>query len=303
MQVTNHPRRLYRQQIRAVRGDARELIRDARVPAPPSLVQQLRQLVQQLQQLIAGLFAPAPTPVPVTAGRTQFNVASFNVLGSNHTPAGSGYASGATRMAWAAQLLQQKGIDVVGFQELRDDQANAFKQAAGGTFGLFPGASRDPMAAANSIAWRKDLWDFEQGYTVKVTSHKGNLWPVPVVRLRNKQTGQEAIFTNFHNAPGIHIGTQQHNRDLGTDQEVRLINDLEARTGLPVIVTGDMNEHQHYADRLGREAGMHAANPRGDGIDWILGSAGVAFRGFFRERGALERRVSDHAMIGTRVTL
>jgi hypothetical protein len=37
------------------------------------------------------------------------------------------------------------------------------------------------------------------------------------------------------------------------------------------------------------------------GIDWIFGSAGVAFKGFFRERGALEKKVSDHGMILSQV--
>jgi endonuclease/exonuclease/phosphatase family metal-dependent hydrolase len=320
-----------RRELKDIRQDAQSLLKaqpavatsvqavGAYDPQAWSLGQALQSLWQDFSHLFSGLFSTPSvpstpsTPMQPTKGKTSFTVSSFNILGSNHTAPGGdakGYASGVTRTGWAAQLIQQKHVDVVGFQEMANDQAREFKRVAGDVYGLFPGESRQSMASQNSIAWRKDEWDFVKGETVKVTSHKGNMWPVPIVRLKNKQTGQEALFLNFHNAPGYHIGKQQQNRDKATDQEVALINKLKRETGLPVIVTGDMNEKEHYAQRLNQEAGMHAASalpngqlPKQVGIDWIFGSQNVHFKGFYRERGAFEKKISDHGMVASQVTI
>lgn len=279
-------------------------------PAPAGSL--LGDLLHRLADLVHRLFSPAPPPA--SAGRrTSLVISSFNILGSAHTAPGGdakGYASGVTRIRWAADLLRQKDVDVVGFQELYPDQAREFQRVAGDTYGMYPGDTRVPMGSRNSIAWRKDEWDLVKGQLVKMPSHRGNMWPVPVVRLRNKQTGQEAYFLNFHNAPGYHTGTQQAQRDKAAAMEVDLVNRLKRESGLPVIVTGDMNDKLRYYDAMIRGADMKAANARPDGrppaqpgIDWIFGSQQVAFAGFERERGALERKVSDHAMIVSRAKL
>jgi endonuclease/exonuclease/phosphatase family metal-dependent hydrolase len=312
------------QALKDVRQDAQDLLAStppqmavstvgAYDPQAWSLGQSFQHLLQSVQHFLSTLFAPpAPLIPPPSKGATRFTLSSFNILGSTHTAPGGdakGYASGVTRIRWAAQLLEQKHVDVVGFQEMNNDQAREFKRVAGDTYGLFPGESKQSMMSQNSLAWRKDQWDFVNGSTVKVRSHKGNMWPVPVVRLRNKQTGQEAYFCNFHNAPGFSKGLQQGNRDEATTQEVALINRLK-RSGLPVIVTGDMNEKENYHRRLSQEAAMHSANelpngrlPKQVGIDWMFGSEGVAFKGYDRERGAFERKISDHGMVASQVRL
>lgn len=282
--------------------------------ASASLQAALQQLYAMAMSLLSG-YAPAPapapapqpgTPPPPPGGRkaTKLTVSSFNILGSNHTQPGGdakGYASGVTRIRWAADMLRQKNVDVVGFQEMQQDQAREFVKAAGDTYGIFPGPGPHKMGARNSIAWRKDEWEMVKGYTVDMYSHKGNLWPSPVLRLRNKETGQEAYFLNFHNAPGARKdNAQQVWRDKATNQQVALINKLK-QSGLPVIVTGDMNERENYHRRMTVEAGMDAANelpdgrlPKKVGIDWIFGSQGISFKGFLRQRNP---KVSDHAMI------
>ncbi|MDB5101427.1 MAG: hypothetical protein JWM80_5848 [Cyanobacteria bacterium RYN_339] len=313
--------------LKEVRQDARELKREYRnappAPVAPYPVYSLAGLTALFGELVSWLSnllhlpaapaVPAGPVVPVAGRPTRFVISSFNILGSNHTVPGADaaeYASGPTRIRWAAQLLEQHHVDVVGFQEMNNDQATAFKQATGNTYGMFPGAAKRSMASNNSIAWRNDTWDLVKAYTVDITSHKGNLWPCPVVRLRNKETGQETIFCNFHNAPGLHLGLQQGNRDKAKDQEVALVNKLKAETGLPVIVTGDMNERETFYQQFHQQAGMNAANagpggrlPKNVGIDWIFGSAGVSFKGFTRDRGALERKVSDHGMITSEVKI
>lgn len=280
-------------------------------PAPvTTLTFNLGDLWDRFQALVDRLFSGPDTPEapPTPRKTTDLVLSSFNILGSSHTAPGGdakGYASGVQRIRWAAELLRQKDVDVVGFQELNPDQAREFLRVAGDTYGLYPGnGSKLAMGSRNSIAWRKSEWDLVDGRLVKMPSHRGNMWPVPVVKLRNKQTGQEAYFLNFHNAPGFRLGTQQQHRDRAADMQVELINRLKRQSGLPVIVTGDMNDKLRYYDEMTQNAGMHAANerpggrpPARPGIDWIFGSQEVRFSGFERERGALERKTSDHAML------
>lgn len=318
-----------RREARALMRDARADLREARAPqaataqpayaAPATLPDVLAAIGDLLGRLGAWLLppaapvAPAPSPTAPTKGGARFVVSSYNILGSGHTVPGADaaeYASGPTRIRWAAELLRAKGVDVVGFQEMANDQAAAFVQAAGQDFGLFPGAGKGHLRSHNSIAWRKDTWDLVKASTVDMPSHKGRMQPSPIVRLRHKATGEEVVFTNFHNAPGYHIGAQQHNRDRARALQVDLVNRLQRETGLPVIVTGDMNEKDVYFRDMTTRAGMTAANqgPRGQApkhmaIDWIFGSAGVRFRNYLRERGPLGRKISDHAMLLSEVRL
>lgn len=297
----------------------------APIPAPPVAtglmdLPVLGSLLQRLGDLVDRLFFPSPAPTPAPPGtsqpagkKTSFVISSFNVLGSNHTAPGGdakGYASGVTRIRWAAELLRQKGVDIVGFQELAPDQAQEFKRVAGDTYGLYPGKTKMAMGSQNSIAWRKDQWDLVEGKIVRMPSHRGNDWPAPIVKLRNKETGQEAYFLNFHNAPGYRTGAQQAQRDKAAAKQVELVNRLKRESGLPVIVTGDMNDKIKYFNAMTQGADMNAANERKDGrppaqmgIDWIFGSQQVKFSGYKRERGELERKTSDHAMIYSRATL
>lgn len=286
------------------------------VPATGTSTSLLGHLLQRIGDLVSRLFSPpaAPTaPVPAGSRRTSFVISSFNVLGSSHTAPGGdakGYASGVTRIRWAAELLRNKGVDIVGLQELAKDQAREFLRVAGDTYALYPGLTSLPMGSQNSIAWRKDQWDLVEGKIVRMPSHRGNMWPAPVVRLRNKQTGQEAYFLNVHNAPGFRTGAQQGLRDKAAAQQVELVNRLKRESGLPVIVTGDMNDKLKYYQQMTRGADMQAANegkdgrpPAKPGIDWIFGSKDVKFSGFQRDRGELVRKTSDHPMLVSRARL
>ena len=328
------------QALKDVRDDAKELRQSlkaaAAAPAPTairpvglfdqkswSLVSSLNQLLGSLSNLLGSWFeTPAkppkgnqpstPTPTQPTKGVTEFKVSSFNILGSSHTAPGglkASWDSGPARVRGVVDLLEQKDVDVVGFQEMAGDQAKTFKQLAGDTFGLYPGPTKQHLASHNSIAWRKDTWELVEARTVDMVGHKGRNQPSPVVLLKNKQTGQQAYFTNFHNAPGYHIGTQQHNRDKARAAQVELVNKLK-KSGLPVIVTGDMNEKHAYFNDMKQQAGMHAANegpkgkaPRHIFIDWIFGSEGVKFTGFQRDTVTSRRKISDHGMLVSNVRI
>lgn len=326
-----HPRfrlqRIRRDAQRALAGAGQA----ASAPAPAMTVQPLgaytsamsmsnalRKLLDRLGSFLANLVpptAPTPTPAPTPApghatGGTDFTISDFNVLGSNHTAPGGnnqGYASGVERTRMAIQQLRDHHIDVVGFQEMKPDQAREFNRSAS-DYGLFPGDKRGNLMSDNSIAWRKDTWDLVSAQVLDMPSLNGRNQPSPLVRLKNKQTGQEVYFLNVHNAPGYHKGgTQQNWRDAATAKQTALVNRLKQQTGLPVVVTGDFNDKEKAFTTMTGQAGLHAANagpggrmPKRMSLDWIFGSQSVRFSGFTNVVKGVYHRITDHAMIMSR---
>jgi endonuclease/exonuclease/phosphatase family metal-dependent hydrolase len=214
-------------------------------------------------------------------------------------------APGTTRIRTAAELLERHDVDIVGFQEFQRDQFTEFKKIAGETFAVYPGFQLGKPEVVNSIAWRKDTWDLVKADHIDIPYFDGQKRKMPVIRLRHKKTGQEAFFANFHNPANTRKrGDQERWRDLATQKQVELVNRLRRETGLPVFITGDMNEREEYYDSMTRGAGMVSADagpkgqrPKSMGIDWIFGSPEVSFSDYKRDRSALVKKTSDHPMI------
>lgn len=266
----------------------------------------LQRFVDFVHRLLSGPSAPsAPSAQPPHA--TEFTISSFNVLGSSHTKPGGekpGMDSGPVRVRRVAQLLTQHKVDVVGFQELQGDQLREFLKVAGDKYGVYPGTSLGKQETVNSIAWRKDKWELVRPGSIEIPYFNGAKHKMPVILLRNRETGQEAYFANFHNPADTHrFHNQEKWRDKATTAEIELVNRLRRESGLPVFVTGDMNEREEYFQRMTGETSMVAANgskgrpPKQMGIDWIFGSSDVTFSGFKRDRSALVKQTSDHPMI------
>ncbi|HEY9723662.1 MAG TPA: endonuclease/exonuclease/phosphatase family protein [Oscillatoriaceae cyanobacterium] len=261
-----------------------------------------------------GPVAPPPSKPPVTAGgKTQFNVASFNVLGYAHTQPGGNepwMGSGITRMDRAVQLIKSKNLDVVGFQEFEKPQAQEFVKQAGNEYALYPGLNKKIHDSENSIAWRKDKWDLVKAQTFPVHYFNGNIRHVPIVLLRDKQTGQEVYFVNTHNP----ADTKQHPnqgkwRAADMPIEASVMNQLKA-SGLPVIFTGDFNDKQGMENLDHAGTNMHSSSAlsngklrKGQGIDWILGSSGVQFSNYVKDRGAFVKKTTDHPVVSATVTV
>ncbi|MBX5481875.1 MAG: hypothetical protein IRZ16_08575, partial [Myxococcaceae bacterium] len=111
----------------------------------------------------------------------------------------------------------------------------------------------------NSIAWRKDKWELVKGRSVTVPYFEGHKKQMPVVLLKNKETGQKAWFINVHNPASTKLHPHnEHWRDVAAQKEIALIKKLE-KTGLPVILTGDMNEKQEARRHILRGTDMKAA--------------------------------------------
>jgi hypothetical protein len=257
------------------------------------------------------------TTTTTTSGApgTQFNLATFNLLGSSHTKAHSDsprFASGPARMTGALQILAQHQVSVVGLQEFQPDQRQAFQSKAVG-WAMYPGLSMGRRAGENSVAWRTDTWDAVQTKVTPIPYFNGRIRPMPYVLLRNKATGAQAWFATFHNPADVRqFQHQQPHRTEATTRETRLANDL-TRTGFPVFITGDMNERQQYFCRMTAETPLVAAAgggnsggcrpPKPIGIDWLFGSPSARFSDYTVDRSALVRRTTDHPVVVAHVTL
>jgi hypothetical protein len=243
----------------------------------------------------------------------DFVVSSFNVLGSSHTRnGGRGRASGVARMQGAVQLLQRHDVDVVGFQELQSDQARELLRLTDDAYALYPGAGAG-KDSDNSIGWRASEFRLVRASTVSIPYFNGHRRRMPLVLLQHKASGVSSWFANFHNpAETSRYRHQQRWRTEATAIQAALANRLHP-AGVPLFITGDMNERAAYFCRLTSAApsmaaahggsngsgGCHADRPRA--VDWILATRGVTFSGYGEDRTPLVARTTDHPVITTRV--
>ena len=237
-------------------------------------------------------------------------MATFNLLGSSHTAGSGSRASGVTRMAGALQIIAQHDVSVVGLQEFQPDQRSAFARSATG-WQMYPGLSMGRRAGENSVAWRSDTWTKVDQGLVDIPYFSGHIRPMPYVLLKNVASGRTVYVSTFHNPADVH-GPAQRWRTEATTREVALFNRLQA-TGVPQIVTGDMNERANYFCRITGETPLHAAAggshsgtcqaPKPIGIDWIFGSPTVTFSNYTVDRSDLVRRTTDHPVVVASVQL
>ena len=254
---------------------------------------------------------------PVEATTVDVVFSSFNVLGTSHTRPGGdrpGYAPGAVRARWAAQLIAQHDVDIAGLQELQDDQMRTIMSALPG-FDIFPGPSMTWREAENSIIWRSDEWEAVQTSTIAIPYFRGSIRHMPYVRLRNLETGTDVWVANFHNPANTRrFGNNSRWRAEATRRQIRLANLLRDETGLPVVFTGDFNERELFYCRLAGSTALEASSggtaergrcapPPRPGIDWVLGTPELEWLASVTDRGPLVRRTTDHPMVVAKAQL
>jgi len=242
---------------------------------------------------------------------THFNVSSFNVLGAGHTAGRGGMAPGAARMHAAVGLLTGNNVSVAGLQEFQEPQYHTFMALVGGTYGVYPGLSLGVQPVQNSIIWKQADWSLVEAHTLSIPYFHGNHVPMPYVLLRNRHSGREIWFYNSHN-PADAQGPAGHWRAIATSMEVNLARSLTSG-GTPMIVTGDMNDRAPFACPFASGTGMHSADgayysggcrlPRHTNVDWIFGSSSLDFSSFVTDRSSQSRRISDHPMVRSAVTV
>lgn len=258
--------------------------------------------------------APRPAPIErVAPEKVTFEIATHNVLGASHTRnGGRDFAGAETRMGWSVGLLNDYGVDIVGLQEFQQTQYHMFRARMPG-FGVYPGGAAGPLGYENSIAWRTDTFDLVDSYTIGIPYFGGRIRPMPVIRLKEKTTGREFFVANFHNPADTH-GPAGRWRAAATGVEIALIKDLREKTGLPVFITGDMNERESWFCRVTAETGIAAASGGGTGspcqpppgpnpVDWIVHTTDVQTVDYHDVRTGIITRTSDHPLLVASVLL
>jgi murein DD-endopeptidase MepM/ murein hydrolase activator NlpD len=249
---------------------------------------------------------------PVSSTSATFTVATFNTLGSSHTTASGkepNKASGPDRTRGVLELLNQYDVDVVGLQEFQRPQYETFSRLAGSDYDLFS-ARGD---TENAIAWNPTRFRMVSSGTFPIPYFDGHVRQMPIVQLEDHRTGQHAIFINVHNpADTSRFPDQGAYRAEAVQREIAMIGRLEQQLGLPVILTGDLNDRQDAFCALGQALSMGSASggsaepcrpPRNAGIDWILGTQGVQFSAYQRDESDLAQRTSDHPFVAARASV
>jgi endonuclease/exonuclease/phosphatase family metal-dependent hydrolase len=246
--------------------------------------------------------------VPVAAEPFTFQIGTLNILGSNHTQGKGGYGPGTGRAAMLAGAIQNRGVDIVGLQEVQDDQLAVLRSKLGG-YTIWPGQGLGNNGVRLQIAFRSDLFELvSTGSITTVFDHLRR--PIPYVLLRDRASQSEFYVVDVHNSPQ----GQEADRDSATEVEIGLLKSLQS-AGKPVFVMGDTNEHSEFVCKVSAATGMVGSNDAsasGGGcsngygplkIDKILGSGGVDFSSHVVDYGAPIRTATDHAFVHATVTV
>lgn len=234
----------------------------------------------------------------------SFKVGSFNLLGSQHSAPGGdrqNFPPASVRTPAAANLVAKHGVDILGTQELQADQLRGLQSMTG--MAAYPGFAWGEAETDNSILYDAGVFELVSGSKFTVT-FMGRPRPQPIVRLRHRATGREIYVVNTHPSAGEGAyATQRRNAQAVL---VGVVNDLKA-TGLPVLVTGDMNDREAFYCNVVPQAGLSASNggsygngcrppPSPIAVDWVVGS-GVTWSSYWRDTTPVTQKTSDHFFI------
>jgi endonuclease/exonuclease/phosphatase family metal-dependent hydrolase len=252
----------------------------------------------------AVLSSDTNAPIPT------FRTASFNLLGYGHTKPGGDaprFEDGVTRTDYAVKVLDRRGIEVVGFQEFQNEQFDRFFEIVGDAWGVYPGDQLSDAAMHNSIAWRTERWALVSARSIPIIYAEGAWIRMPFVLLQHKESGRMVWFANFHNSYGRTAESQRY-RDQARALEIDLANRLH-ETGVPLVLTGDMNERETYFCPMTTLAPMKSAaggsygasvpctQPTDMRIDQIFGSHFLQFTNYLAAESKLINKTSDHPLV------
>jgi hypothetical protein len=268
-----------------------------------------------LAVLAATLAGPAPQADAVGKPRHQavsFRIASFNVLGSNHTVHSKVWLGGKARAKLARRWLEDQRVSVAGLQEGQVDQLRTLTHT--GRWESFPDPrSSSDSQTAQSVAWRRGAWELVRAHTFTVPFDRGQLRQQPVVQLQHRRTDRRIWVISVHlTAGGGKVGAKE--RRVGIHRLVKEVSELR-RTKDTVLVTGDMNSHADFYCPFAAKTDLHAAAggsySQGDGcvppspmhVDWLWGSPAVQWSDSrFADGGVLDT-ITDHTVPVSRVLL
>jgi len=291
-------RYLQRRDEMAEAGQARtaEHVRKFNEAKQRALAREAARKAKQLAKKLAKERATAPF---------ELTLGSFNVLGSQHTAPGGdrrNFPPASVRSVAAVNLMGKHGVDIVGTQELQNDQLAALQSRTG--FSAYPGLQWGSKETDNSILYDDDRFTFVSGSQFTIP-FMGRPRPQPILRLKEATTGREFYVVNTH--PSAGDGRYLTERRQGQATLVGVVNELK-ESGLPVFVTGDMNDRQEFYCRVVPVAGLIASNggsysggcrpPSGSiAVDWVVGAGDLSWSGYWRDTSPVTTRMSDHFFI------
>jgi endonuclease/exonuclease/phosphatase family metal-dependent hydrolase len=192
------------------------------------------------------------------------------------------------------------GVDIVGMQELQPDQLNAFQAQTG--FAAYPGYAFGSRETDNSILYDDSRFEFVSGSYFTIHFMHADR-PQTILRLRDKESGREFYVLNMHASAGG--GSYAATRRAGHYTAAATVNRLKSE-GIPIFLTGDMNDRAEFFCRVAPITGMVAAiggstaggcRPAGAlAVDWVLGWGNVSFSNYIEDRSTMGD-VSDHYMV------
>lgn len=170
-------------------------------------------------------------------GGSQFNIATFNVLGASHSD-----ADYKARMDRSIKVLNDNAVDIVGFQEFQGKQRTYFRQQIGSKYDVFDDKSNLGRTSGgegvNAIGWDKNKFRLvTSGYMPNLKYFGGGTLEAPWVKLQDTETEQQLYVLNTHDP------AHPENADLrlqNAKQHVEFVDTLK-KEGLPIFFTGDFN--------------------------------------------------------------
>ena len=272
-------------------------------------------MLSRILLVLLALTAPLlPSAAHAADGPRHVTVASFNVLGADHTDRRHprrGFDQSPARLERAIKLLRRTHVDLVGFQEFQRPQYDRFLAKVGHRWGVYAGAEWD---TDNSIGWRLDRFELVRGWSVPVPYFHGNTRYMPVVELHLLHTKRHVFVMNTHN-PADTRGDASGWRAEAVRTQRAVTRKLSNQEHSPVIMTGDMNDRAAFFCPFTRSGVMHSfiggrhrkggdcEPPPSMGVDWILGNRYVDFGAPRIDRSALVSATTDHPLVSSRVTL
>jgi endonuclease/exonuclease/phosphatase family metal-dependent hydrolase len=239
-------------------------------------------------------------------------VATFNLLGANHTRHSSEFATYDLRMQKAMRLIAHRNFTLVGFQEFQGPQYDLFASTEGGAWAAYPGAELGNRIGQNSIGWRTDTWQLVEKHTYEIPYFHGTMVPEPYVKLRNRDSGLSLWVVNTHNPADSH-GPAQRWRDQAIGIEDNLANQLRS-TGVPVVFTGDFNDRQDAFCGITGRTSLRAVNggswsggtchpPTDMRIDWIFRSPALQAANYKAMDNNRVRFITDHKVVYSDISM
>jgi endonuclease/exonuclease/phosphatase family metal-dependent hydrolase len=240
---------------------------------------------------------PEPQQEPPTRDERTMRVGTFNITGSIHTAGGD-----QRRTARIARQLRQRGIGLMGLQEVQPDQLRVLRDRMPG-YRFSPGLVEEDQGFQLQVAWNRERFDLRDRGHIRTPFNDAQR-RTPWVRLRHEATGRIIHVIDVHNPSK----GQEGNRDAATRRQVDLYQRLRDRGA--VLLVGDANEKAEWFCTVTGRTDARAANGGSHGkrgcrppdpasIDWLMGGGDFAWRGYRRD----DVGTSDHAIHTSRLTL